>query len=154
IVTTFNRNFRGRNDGHLETMSFIASPEIATAFALAGRLSFDPRRDELIGADGRPFRLAPPRQAPAVPQRGFGRGDSLYVAPPDDGAHVELAIAPGSERLQRLEPWPAWDGRDLTDLRVLIKTRGRTTTDQISPAGAWLRYRGHLDRFSDNLLSG
>ena len=154
IVTSFNRNFPGRNDGRTATLSFIASPELVTAFALAGRLSFDPRRDALTGADGEPFRLAPPPAAPALPPRGFEDGRSAYVAPPDDGREVALRIVPGSTRLQRMEPWPAWDGRDLCDMPVLIKTRGRTTTDQISPAGAWLRYRGHLDRFSDNLLSG
>jgi aconitate hydratase A / 2-methylisocitrate dehydratase len=154
IVTSFNRNFPGRNDGHATTMSFIASPEIVTALAIAGRLSFDPRRDDLIGADGTRFRLAPPESAPALPEGGFERGRSLFVAPPEDGRGIEIPIAPDSQRLQRLEPWPAWDGRDLLDLPVLIKTKGKTTTDQISPAGEWLRYRGHLDRFSDNLLSG
>jgi aconitate hydratase len=154
IVTSFNRNFRGRNDGRAATMSFIASPEIVTALALAGRLSFDPRRDSLEGADGRPFRLEPPSGAPALPADGFARGRSLYVAPPPDPTGIEIRIAEGSERLLRLEPWPAWDGRDLADMPVLIKTRGRTTTDQISPAGPWLRYRGHLDRFSENLLIG
>ena len=154
LVTSFNRNFPGRNDGRATTLSFIASPEIVTAFALAGRLSFDPRRDSLIGADGLPFRLAPPDPAPPLPEAGFEQGRRLYVAPPEDGTHVELRIAPDSERLQRMQPWPAWDGRDLLDLPVLIKTRGKTTTDQISPAGPWLRYRGHLDRFSDNLLMG
>ena len=154
IVTTFNRNFAGRNDGRAATMNFIASPEIATAFALAGRLSFDPRRDALTGADGAGFRLTPPRAAPEVPPSGFVRGISRYVEPPPDGSAVELAIPGDSDRLQRLEPWPAWDGRDFEDLPVLIKTRGKTTTDQIAPAGPWLRYRGHLDKFSDNLLIG
>jgi aconitate hydratase len=154
IVTSFNRNFRGRNDGRAGTQSFIASPEIVTAFALAGRLSFDPRRDSLVGADGRPFRLAPPGPAPALPPRGFEAGRSAYVAPPEDGREVALRIAPQSARLQPMAPWPAWDGRDLCDMPVLIKTLGKTTTDQISPAGPWLRYRGHLERFSENLLSG
>ena len=154
IVTSFNRNFPGRNDGRAETMSFIASPEIVTALALAGRLSFDPRRDVLVGADGRAFRLTPPRAAPEVPPSGFARGRSCYLAPPADGSAVELEIPANSERLQRLEPWPAWDGRDFLDLPVLIKTKGKTTTDQISPAGPWLRFRGHLDKFSDNLLIG
>jgi aconitate hydratase len=154
IVTSFNRNFPGRNDGQPATLSFIASPELVTAFALAGRLSFDPRHDTLSDADGKPFRLAPPRPAPAVPAHGFERGEALYVAPPADGSALELHIAPDSERLQRLPPWPAWDGNDLLDMPILIKTRGKTTTDQISPAGPWLRFRGHLDRFSDNLLMG
>ena len=154
IVTSYNRNFPGRNDGHASTMSFIASPEIVTALALAGRLSFDPRADSLTGDDGQPFRLDPPKPAPEVPDAGFERGRSAYVAPPDDGTSVELRVDPKSERIQLLEPWPAWDGRDFEALPVLIKTRGRTTTDQISPAGPWLRYRGHLDRFSDNLFLG
>jgi aconitate hydratase len=135
-------------------MSFIASPEIVTAFALAGRLSFDPLTDSLTGADGKPFQLAPPRPAPELPARGFVRNRSSYLAPPVDGRDVALAIDPASTRLQRLEPWPAWDGRDFVDLPLLLKTRGKTTTDQISPAGPWLAYRGHLDRFSDNLLTG
>jgi aconitate hydratase len=135
-------------------MSFIASPEIVTAFALAGRLSFNPLTDSLAGADGKPFRLASPRSAPEVPARGFERDRSSYLAPPADGRGVELSIDPASTRLQRMEPWPAWDGRDFVDLPLLLKTRGKTTTDQISPAGPWLAYRGHLDKFSDNLLIG
>jgi aconitate hydratase len=154
IVTTFNRNFSGRNDGRAATMNFIASPEIAIALALAGRLSFDPRRDALTGADGAEFRFAPPRPAPEVPPDGFVRDASCYVAPPADGRAAPLVIPSDSNRLQRLEPWPEWDGRDFEELPVLIKTRGKTTTDQIAPAGPWLRYRGHLDRFSDNLLIG
>jgi len=154
IVTSFNRNFPGRNDGRPTTLHFIASPGIVTALALAGRLSFDPLRDSLTGSDGEPFRLTAPGPVPALPPRGFERGRSAYVAPPEDGREVRLSIAADSTRLQRMEPWPAWDGRDLCDMPVLIKTRGKTTTDQISPAGAWLRYRGHLERFSDNLLMG
>ncbi len=154
IVTSYNRNFPRRNDGEATTMNFIASPEIVTALALAGRLSFNPLADPLVGADGVPFRLAPPAPAPEVPARPFERGRSTYVAPPADGRHVVLLVDPRSERLQLLEPWPAWDGLDLVDLPVLMKTRGKTTTDDISPAGPWLRYRGHLDRFSDNLLQG
>ncbi|MEQ1506729.1 MAG: aconitase family protein, partial [Myxococcota bacterium] len=154
IVTSYNRNFPGRNDGRPATMSFIASPEIVLALALAGRLSFDPRRDVLIGADGAPFVLEPPSPAPDVPADGLADGGARYVAPPDDGRGVVVAIDPTSERLARLDPWPAWDGRDFVGCAVLIKCRGRTTTDQISPAGAWLRLRGHLERFSDNLLSG
>lgn len=154
IVTSYNRNFPGRNDGRRTTMNFIASPEIVTALALAGRLSFNPLTDSLVGADGRSFRLEPPRPAPDVPEAPFERGDARYVAPSRDGARVPLRLAAGSERLQRLEPWPAWDGRDFVALPVLVKTKGKTTTDQISPAGPWLRYRGHLERFSDNLLAG
>jgi aconitate hydratase len=154
IVTSYNRNFPGRNDGQATTMNFIASPEIVTALALAGRLSFNPLTDTLVGSDGVPFRLDPPRPAPEVPAAGFQAGRSTYAAPPADGDAIRVEVDPGSERLQTLEPWPAWDGADLLALPVLLKTKGRTTTDHISPAGPWLRYRGHLDRFSDNLLSG
>jgi aconitate hydratase len=154
IVTSYNRNFPRRNDGQAATMNFIASPEIVTAFALAGKLSFNPLTDALVGADGKPFRLTPPAPAPEVPAKHFERGRSTYVAPPEDGRHVALQVDPRSERLQLLAPWPAWDGLDFLDLPVLIKTRGKTTTDDISPAGPWLRYRGHLDKFSDNLLQG
>jgi aconitate hydratase A / 2-methylisocitrate dehydratase len=154
IVTSYNRNFPRRNDGSAATMNFIASPELVTAFALAGSLSFNPLSDALRGADGAEFRLTPPRPAPEVPERGFDRGRSAFVAPPANGAAVEIQIDPHSERLQRLAPWPAWDGRDFLDLAVLLKTQGKTTTDHISPAGPWLRFRGHLDKFSDNFLMG
>jgi len=154
IVTSYNRNFPARNDGQPATMNFIASPEIVTALALAGRLSFDPRRDALTGGDGKPFKLRPPQPAPEVPVAGFVSDRSAYVAPPADGRAIEIRIDPQSERLQALHPWPAWDGRDFTDMPVLAKAKGKTTTDQISPAGPWLALRGHLDRFSDNMLSG
>jgi aconitate hydratase len=154
IVTSYNRNFPGRNDGQAMTMNFIASPEIVTAFALAGRLSFNPLTDSLVGADGKSFRLDPPAPAPEVPANGVERGRDPYLAPPQDGSHVRLVVNPGSERLQLMEPWPRWDGRDLADMPVLIKARGKTTTDQISPAGRWLKYRGHLDKFSDNMFMG
>jgi aconitate hydratase len=154
IVTSYNRNFPRRNDGQPTTMNFIGSPEIVTALALAGRLSFNPMTDTLTGGDGKPFKLSVPKTAPEVPQKNFDRGRSAYVAPPQDGSKIELNIAPNSERLQRLEPWPAWAGQDFVDMPVLMKTKGKTTTDHISPAGPWLRYRGHLDKFSDNLLMG
>ena len=154
IVTSYNRNFPARNDGSAATMNFIGSPEIVTALALAGRLSFNPLTDDLTGADGKPFKLNPPKVAPEVPAKNFARGTSSYVAPPEDGSSIVLQIDPKSERLQVMEPWPAWDGTDFLDMPVLIKTKGKTTTDQISPAGAWLRYRGHLDKFSDNMFMG
>ncbi len=154
IVTSYNRNFPARNDGQPTTMNFIASPEIVTALALAGRLSFDPRRDTLEGADGAPFRLQPPKPAPEVPAQGFDTGCANYVAPPGNGRKVGVAIDPNSERLQVMQPWPAWNGNDFTDMPALVKTLGKTTTDHISPAGPWLAFRGHLDRFSDNMLSG
>jgi aconitate hydratase len=154
IVTSYNRNFPRRNDGQPTTMNFIASPELVTAFAAAGRLSFNPLTDTLVAADGTSFKLEPPQPAPDVPPDRFARGVARYVAPPADGREIELAIDPGSERLQRLDPWPAWDGADFVDMPVLLKARGKTTTDHISPAGPWLRYRGHLDRFSDNMFMG
>jgi aconitate hydratase len=154
IVTSYNRNFPMRNDGQPTTMNFIGSPEIVTAMALAGRLSFNPLNDTLTGADGRPFRLEPPKPAPEVPAKNFARGEVTYVAPPKDGSRVELKVRPDSERLQLMQPWPAWDGRDFQDMPVLMKTKGKTTTDHISPAGVWLRYRGHLDKFSENVFMG
>ena len=154
IVTSYNRNFPARNDGTPTTMNFIGSPEIVTAMAVAGRLSFNPLTDSLTGADGRPFTLVPPKTAPEVPAARFDRGRPVYVAPPEDGSAITLQVDPRSERLQLMEPWPAWDGQDLKDMPVLLKTKGKTTTDHISPAGSWLRYRGHLDKFSDNMFMG
>jgi aconitate hydratase len=154
IVTSYNRNFPMRNDGQATTMNFIGSPEIVTALALAGKLSFNPLTDTITGADGKPFKLQPPKLAPEVPAQNFDKGHSSYEAPPEDGSNITLAVAPDSERLQLLEPWPAWDGKDFLDMPVLIKTKGKTTTDHISPAGPWLRYRGHLDKFSDNMFMG
>ena len=154
IVTSYNRNFPRRNDGQPTTMNFIGSPEIVTALALAGRLSFNPLTDSLTGADGKTFKLSPPKTAPEVPARNFDRGRPTYVTPPADGSAIALKVDPKSERLQLMEPWPAWDGQDFTDMPVLLKAKGKTTTDHISPAGSWLRYRGHLDRFSDNMFMG
>jgi aconitate hydratase len=154
IVTSYNRNFPRRNDGQPTTMNFIGSPEIVTAFALAGKLSFNPLTDTLVGADGKAFKLEPPEPAPEVPAQRFERGRSAYVAPPEDGSDITLQVAPNSERLQVMEPWSAWDGKDFLDMPVLIKTKGKTTTDHISPAGPWLAYRGHLTKFSENLCMG
>jgi aconitate hydratase A / 2-methylisocitrate dehydratase len=154
IVTSYNRNFPRRNDGQPTTMNFIGSPELVTAFALAGRLSFNPLTDSLTGADGKAFTLAPPRPAPEVPAKDFDRGRIAYLAPPADSSGIALKVDPRSERLQLMEAWPAWDGQDFVEMPVLIKTKGKTTTDHISPAGPWLRYRGHLDRFSDNMFMG
>jgi aconitate hydratase len=152
IVTSYNRNFPARNDGERTTMNFIASPEIVTAFSLAGRLSFNPMTDTLVGGNGKAFKLEAPKTAPEVPALDFERGRNLYVAPPADGSGITLSVSPTSERLQMMEPWPAWDGKDFLDMPVLLKTKGKTTTDHISPAGSWLRYRGHLDKFSDNMF--
>ena len=154
IVTSYNRNFPRRNDGQPTTMNFIGSPEIVTAFALAGRLSFNPLTDSLTGADGKAFKLAPPKTAPEVPAKSFDRGRPAYVSPPEDGSAIALKVDPKSERLQLMEPWSAWDGQDFKDMPVLLKAKGKTTTDHISPAGSWLRYRGHLDKFSDNMFMG
>ena len=154
IVTSYNRNFPRRNDGQAQTMNFIASPEIVTALSLSGSLSFNPLTDTLTGADGEPFNLDPPKPAPEVPARDFARGVSAYVAPPDDGSSIELSVSPDSERIELMEPWPAWDGNDYLDMPVLMKTQGKTTTDHISPAGPWLRYRGHLSKFSENMFMG
>lgn len=154
IVTSYNRNFPRRNDGQPTTMNFITSPEITIAFALAGKLSFNPLRDSLTGADGQPFTLAPPRKAPDIPEGGYLKGASDFTEPPADGSDVVLQIAPDSQRLQVLKPWPPWDGKDVIDAAVLLKAEGKTTTDAISPAGPWLRLRGHLDKFSDNMFMG
>ena len=154
IVTSYNRNFPRRNDGRSETMNFIASPEIVVAMSLAGRLSFNPITDTLTDADGKRFKLEAPRRAPEVPPGGFDQGDSSYVAPPEDSSDIEIVVDPNSERIQLLEPFPAWDRNDFLEIPVLIKVKGKCTTDHISPAGYWLRYRGHLDKFSDNMFMG
>lgn len=153
IVTTFNRNFMGRNDGRNETMNLIVSPELAMAFAIAGRVDFDPRHDDATTPDGRTFRLAPPAPAPDVPQGGLAAPGGFHP-PTAEGVRTQIVIAPDSRRLQRLAPWPRWDGHDFVEIPVLVKVKGKTTTDQISPAGRWLELRGHLDRFSDNFLMG
>ena len=154
IVTSYNRNFPRRNDGQPQTMNFITSPEITVALALAGRISFNPLTDTLSDADGKPFMLEPPKSAPEVPEDNFDRGHSSYFAPPDDGSDIDVIVDPNSERIQVMEPWPAWDGQDFPEMPVLIKVGGKCTTDHISPAGPWLRYRGHLDKFSDNMFMG
>ena len=154
IVTSYNRNFPRRNDGRSETMNFIGSPEIVVALSLGGRLSFNPLTDTLADSEGNPFRLEAPGQAPEAPPNGFQSGDSSYVAPPEDGSSIDIVVDPDSERLQLLQPFPEWDGNDYVEVPVLMKVKGKCTTDHISPAGPWLRYRGHLDKFSDNLLMG
>ncbi len=155
IVTSYNRNFPRRNDGQPTTMNFIASPEITVALALAGRLSFNPLTDTLTDGNGKPFKLNPPKKAPDVPGKGFIKGrEDLFFSPPDDGSDIQLKVDPNSKRLQILQPWPAWDGKDVTDAPLLLKAKGKTTTDAISPAGPWLRLRGHLDKFSDNMFMG
>jgi len=154
IVTSFNRNFPARNDANPSTMNFIASPEIVVAFALAGSLSFNPLTDTLKGADGKEFKLDPPVQAPEVPANGFvGRGYG-YEAPAEDGSGINVTVDPKSTRLQVLSPFAKWNGQDFEKLQVLVKAQGKCTTDHISPAGPWLRFRGHLDKLSDNAFLG
>ena len=154
IVTSYNRNFPGRNDGRRETMNFIGSPELVIALALGGRLSFNPLKDSLIAPDGSEFKLQPPPIAPEVPPKGFKNIEGVYVSPSKNPESVEVVINRNSNRLQKLEPFTKWDGKDFQDLPVLIKTKGKTTTDHISPAGHWLAFRGHLDKLSDNLFLG
>lgn len=154
IVTSYNRNFPGRNDGKRETMNFIGSPELVIALALGGRLSFNPLKDSLIAPDGSEFKLEPPKRAPEVPSKGFQKTEGIYVSPLKDPDSVEVIINKNSERLQKLEPFPQWDGNDFVKLPILVKAKGKCTTDHISPAGPWLFYRGHLDKLSDNMFLG
>lgn len=154
IITSFNRNFPRRNDGNAETLAFIASPEIVTAFALKGSLAFNPLTDSLTAADGSQFKLDPPPAA-GLPEKGFSEVDFGYVdAGTADGAATDVAIKSDSQRLQVLVPFSRWDGNDFRALPVLLKAKGKCTTDHISPAGPWLKYRGHLDRISDNMFLG
>ncbi|GBH34347.1 aconitate hydratase [Nitrosopumilus zosterae] len=154
IVTTFNRNFPGRNDGHRNTLNFIGSPEMIIALALGGKLSFNPLKDELTASDGTKFKLDPPKPAPEVPENGFKIPEGIFIAPPENSDDVEVIIDPNSKRLQLLEPFSKWNGQDFVDLPILVKAKGKCTTDHISPAGAWLSLRGHLDNLSDNMLLG
>ena len=154
IVTSYNRNFPGRNDGKRNTMNFIASPELVIALALGGRLSFNPITDQLSASDGTKFNLIPPRVAPEIPQSGFKDIEGVYLPPSEEPGKIDVVINKNSERLQKLVPFPKWDGEDFEKLPVLAKVKGKCTTDHISPAGMWLMYRGHLDKISDNLLLG
>ncbi|MBI3604357.1 MAG: aconitate hydratase [Nitrospirae bacterium] len=153
IVSSFNRNFPGRNDGINETLSFLASPEIVTAYAFSGDLTFDPVRGTLKTADGKTVTFEPP-QGEELPAKGFAKGEEGLVPPAENGDAIQVEIPPTSERLQLLQPFPRWDGNDFVKLPLLIKTKGKTTTDHISPAGPWLKYRGHLDKISDNMFLG
>ena len=154
IVTSFNRNFPKRNDGNPGTMAFIGSPELVAAFAFSGSLSFNPLEDDLTASDGSRFRFEPPAPAPDLPANGFVEDTTGYVAPAADGSAVSIAIDPDSERLQALAPFDAWNGADLESLPLLLKAKGKCTTDHISPAGPWLRFRGHLDNISNNMFLG
>lgn len=153
IVTSYNRNFTSRNDGNPSTHAFVTSPELVTALAIAGRLDFNPVTDELTGAKGEKFKLESPR-GDELPQRGFDPGEDTYQAPPKDGSTVSVDVDPQSQRLQLLSPFPKWDGKDLEDMVVLVKVKGKCTTDHISAAGPWLKYRGHLDNISNNMFIG
>ncbi len=155
ILTSFNRNFPKRNDGSVDTLAFIGSPEICVAYALSGTLDFNPLTDEIEAADGTTFKLEPPAPAPEVPEGGFVMSYDGYLAPPEDGREaVKVEIADDSERLAFLESFEPWNGKDFAELPLLLKAQGKCTTDHISMAGPWLRYRGHLDRISDNMYIG
>jgi aconitate hydratase len=150
IVTSFNRNFARRNDGSPLTNAFIGGPEIVTALAFAGRLSFNPLTDAIPTPDGGSFRFDPP-QGDELPREGFDQGAEGYLAPPADGGDVPIPVAADSKRLQLLQPFAPWDGKDIEKLPILLKAKGKCTTDHISAAGPWLRYRGHLENISGNL---
>ena len=157
IVTSYNRNFPKRNDGNSGTCGFIASPETCLAYAMFGTFDVNPYTAQLQAADGTPFVLTPPGKVPEVPAQGLVRDESGFLAPVESiaaRAAVPVQVAPDSERLALLSPFAPWDGRDLTGLRLLMKAKGKCTTDHISPAGPWLRFRGHLDNISGNMFSG
>jgi aconitate hydratase len=153
IITSFNRNFAKRADGNPNTHSFVASPEIVTAMAIAGDMCFNPLTDTLVNEKGVSVKLDEP-QGLELPVKGFAVEDNGYQAPAEDGKDMDIKVDPLSKRLQLLSPFAPWNGEDLTDLRLLIKAKGKCTTDHISMAGPWLRFRGHLDNISDNMLIG
>ncbi len=153
IITSFNRNFAKRADGNPNTYAFVASPEIVTAMAISGSMTFNPLTDTLKNRKSETVRLDPPR-GEELPANGFAVDDPGYQAPPERGEGIEITVDPASDRLQLLKPFKPWDGKDLKGLTLLIKTGGKCTTDHISMAGPWLRFRGHLENISDNLLMG
>ena len=153
IVNSFNRNFPKRNDGSANTLSFVTSPDTVLALALAGRLDFNPATDTLTAPDGTLVRLAAP-VGEVLPAKGYEAGENTFTAPPADGTGVVVSVSPTSDRLQLLEPFPAWDGNDYVELPILMKAKGKCTTDHISAAGKWLKYRGHLENISGNLFIG
>jgi aconitate hydratase len=153
IITSFNRNFAKRNDGLASTHAFVASPEIVTAFAIAGDLTFNPLKDTLKNKKGELVKLDEPSGF-ELPPRGFSVDDPGYLPPAEDGSKLKVIVKPDSQRLQLLEPFTPWEGVDLKGLRVLIKAKGKCTTDHISMAGPWLKFRGHLDNISNNMLIG
>ncbi|MBU0507919.1 aconitate hydratase, partial [bacterium] len=151
IISSYNRNFPARNDGNPQTLSFITSPEITVAYALAGTMDYNPLADVVPGTN---VKLAPPPPAPDIPSKGFVKDEEGFLPPPADTSKVEVSIKADSNRLQALRAFDAWDGKDYVDLPLLLKAKGKCTTDHISPAGKWLRFRGHLDNISDNMFSG
>ncbi|MCH8942372.1 MAG: aconitate hydratase [Bacteroidetes bacterium] len=153
IVTSFNRNFAKRNDGNPNTLAFVASPELTTALAIAGSLSFNPITDELTNENGEKVKLDPP-SGEELPPLGFVESEEGFIPPSEDASNVEIKVSPESERLQLLTPFKPWEGEDLTDLQLLLKAKGKCTTDHISMAGPWLRFRGHLDNISNNMFIG
>ncbi len=153
IVTSYNRNFPKRNDGDAATLAFVTSPETVMALALSGTLDFDPLNDTLTTEDGREVQLNTP-EGIELPAQGFDEGESGFLAPPEDGSDIEIKVSPDSDRLQVLTAFPAWDGNDFADLPIGVKAKGKFTTDHISMAGPWLKYRGHLENISGNLYLG
>ncbi|MGD8779610.1 MAG: aconitate hydratase [Ignavibacteria bacterium] len=153
IVTSFNRNFAKRNDGNPNTLAFVASPEITTALAISGSLSFNPATDEIENENGEKVKLDNPHGL-ELPEKGFEKDLEGFLAPPEDSSDVEVIISPESKRLQFLKKFEPWDGNDYLDMPVLLKAKGKCTTDHISMAGPWLRLRGHLDNLSDNIFLG
>ncbi len=153
IMTSFNRNFAKRNDGNPNTHGFVASPEIVTAFSIAGTLSFNPLADFLVNEQGEQVKLAEPKGL-EMPPRGFAVENNGYQKPAEEGSNIQVVVNEKSDRLQLLQPFEAWNGKDYADLRLLIKAKGKCTTDHISMAGPWLKYRGHLDNISNNMLIG
>lgn len=153
IVSSYNRNFTGRNDANPATHSFVTSPDLVVAMSIAGSLHFNPLTDKLKDKDGNEFLLSPPT-GEGLPSRGYDPGQNTYQAPPEVRSAVSVAVSPTSDRLQLLEPFKPWDGKDALDIPILIKAKGKTTTDHISMAGPWLKYRGHLDNISNNMLIG
>jgi aconitate hydratase len=153
IVNSFNRNFPKRNDGSANTLSFVTSPDTVMAIALSGRLDFDPRVDTLTAPDGSEVKLGAPR-GDILPANGYNEGEDTFTAPPADGSGVSVAVSPTSDRLQLLQPFAAWNGKDYIGLPVLMKAQGKCTTDHISAAGKWLTFRGHLENISGNLFIG
>jgi len=153
IITSFNRNFAKRNDGLASTHAFVASPELVTAMAIAGSIAFNPLKDKLKNEKGEEVLLAEPKGF-ELPPKGFAVEDAGYQAPAADGSKVQVVVSPDSQRLQLLSPFAAWEGTDLKGLKLLIKAKGKCTTDHISMAGPWLKFRGHLDNISNNMLIG